>query len=220
MQVNKKRKFAADGVFFSELNELLTSELAEEGYSGVEVRVTGVAIETTYLDLDDTAILITTNDRSLEQLLVAIARCAPPTRAPPASANCRSGFCPGCREEEGQWCSWRSEQSMARAAYSSEVSVVLLLSASAIDLAPASPIWFPLSLQRGGRGSVVLVAVGTKHGACDLLERSERRVALERVRDRLGARIADLVAAQAGARRKRVSGARGDRHRARRARLT
>ena len=33
-------QFIADGVFYAELNELLTRELAEEGYSGVEVRVT------------------------------------------------------------------------------------------------------------------------------------------------------------------------------------
>jgi ribosomal protein uS3 len=39
-QVAKKRKFVADGVFFSELNDLLIRELAEEGYSGVEIRVT------------------------------------------------------------------------------------------------------------------------------------------------------------------------------------
>ncbi len=64
---------------------------------------------------------------------------------------------------------------------------------------------------------MVLVAIGTEHGARDLPENSERRVALERVRERLGARIADLVSVQAAARRKRVS---GDRHRARRARLT
>merc|ERR1711957_374662 len=30
----------ADGVFFAELNELFTRELAEDGYSGVEVRQT------------------------------------------------------------------------------------------------------------------------------------------------------------------------------------
>ncbi|KAG5022313.1 hypothetical protein JHK82_018228 [Glycine max] len=30
----------ADGVFFVELNEVLTRELAKDGYSGVEVRVT------------------------------------------------------------------------------------------------------------------------------------------------------------------------------------
>merc|ERR1711998_713826 len=36
--VSKKRKFVADGVFFAELNELFTRELAEDGYSGVEVR--------------------------------------------------------------------------------------------------------------------------------------------------------------------------------------
>ena len=38
-QVSKKRKFVADGVFKAELNEFLTRELAEDGYSGVEVRV-------------------------------------------------------------------------------------------------------------------------------------------------------------------------------------
>ena len=37
-QVSKKRKFVADGVFKAELNEFLTRELAEDGYSGVEVR--------------------------------------------------------------------------------------------------------------------------------------------------------------------------------------
>merc|ERR1712166_104661 len=38
--VSKKRKFVADGVFYAELNELFTRELAEDGYSGVEVRQT------------------------------------------------------------------------------------------------------------------------------------------------------------------------------------
>ncbi|KAL6559996.1 40S ribosomal protein S3-3 [Orobanche gracilis] len=44
-QMSKRRKFVADGVFFAELNELLTRELAEDGYSGVEVRVTPVRAE-------------------------------------------------------------------------------------------------------------------------------------------------------------------------------
>ena len=35
----------ADGVFYAELNELLTRELAEDGYSGVEVRVTPLRTE-------------------------------------------------------------------------------------------------------------------------------------------------------------------------------
>lgn len=35
----------ADGVFFAELNEFLTRELSEDGYSGVEVRVTPVRTE-------------------------------------------------------------------------------------------------------------------------------------------------------------------------------
>ncbi|XP_077975972.1 small ribosomal subunit protein uS3-like [Styela clava] len=39
-QVSKKRKFVRDGLFKAELNQLLWKELAEDGYSGVEVRVT------------------------------------------------------------------------------------------------------------------------------------------------------------------------------------
>merc|ERR1712109_201171 len=45
VQVSKKRKFVADGVFKAELNEFLTRELAEDGYSGVEVRVTPIRTE-------------------------------------------------------------------------------------------------------------------------------------------------------------------------------
>jgi small subunit ribosomal protein S3e len=43
--ISKKRKIIADGVFYAELNELLTRELGEEGYSGVEVRVTPLRTE-------------------------------------------------------------------------------------------------------------------------------------------------------------------------------
>ncbi len=39
-KMSTKRKFVADGCFYAELNELLTSELAEDGYAGVEVRTT------------------------------------------------------------------------------------------------------------------------------------------------------------------------------------
>lgn len=44
-QVSKKRKFVADGVFYSELNEFLTRELGEDGYAGVEIRVTPIRTE-------------------------------------------------------------------------------------------------------------------------------------------------------------------------------
>jgi len=40
IDISKRRKFVADGVFYAELNEFFQRELAEEGYSGVEVRVT------------------------------------------------------------------------------------------------------------------------------------------------------------------------------------
>jgi len=39
-KMSTKRKFVADGCFYSELNELLTRELAADGYAGVEVRTT------------------------------------------------------------------------------------------------------------------------------------------------------------------------------------
>eukprot|EP00192_Tetraselmis_astigmatica_P018332 CAMPEP_0117662276 /NCGR_PEP_ID=MMETSP0804-20121206/7970_1 /TAXON_ID=1074897 /ORGANISM="Tetraselmis astigmatica, Strain CCMP880" /LENGTH=233 /DNA_ID=CAMNT_0005469171 /DNA_START=98 /DNA_END=799 /DNA_ORIENTATION=- len=44
-QISKKRKFIADGVFYAELNELLMRELAEDGYAGVEVRITPMRTE-------------------------------------------------------------------------------------------------------------------------------------------------------------------------------
>merc|ERR1712169_32500 len=51
-QISKRRKFVADGVFYAELNEFFQRELAEEGYSGVEVRVTptvtGIIIRATH----------------------------------------------------------------------------------------------------------------------------------------------------------------------------
>jgi len=43
--ISKKRKFVADGVFYAELNQFLTKELGEDGYSGVEVRVTPIRTE-------------------------------------------------------------------------------------------------------------------------------------------------------------------------------
>ena len=44
-EVSKKRKFVADGVFYSELNELFATQLAEDGYAGLEVRVTPARTE-------------------------------------------------------------------------------------------------------------------------------------------------------------------------------
>jgi small subunit ribosomal protein S3e len=43
--MSKKRKFVADGVFKAELNEFLMRELAEDGYSGVEIRHTPAKTE-------------------------------------------------------------------------------------------------------------------------------------------------------------------------------
>ncbi|KAF5935269.1 hypothetical protein HYC85_026398 [Camellia sinensis] len=46
-QMSKKRKFVADGVFFAELNEVLTRELAEDRYSGVTPMRTEIIIRAT-----------------------------------------------------------------------------------------------------------------------------------------------------------------------------
>ena len=45
MSSSCKKQVRRRGVFFAELNELLTRELAEDGYSGVEVRVTPMRTE-------------------------------------------------------------------------------------------------------------------------------------------------------------------------------
>ncbi|CAF2288952.1 unnamed protein product, partial [Brassica napus] len=39
-QIRGKKKFVADGIFYAELNEVLTRELAKDGYVGAEVMVT------------------------------------------------------------------------------------------------------------------------------------------------------------------------------------
>jgi len=43
--MSKKRKVVNDGLFYAELNEFFQRELGEDGYSGVEVRVTPVRTE-------------------------------------------------------------------------------------------------------------------------------------------------------------------------------
>jgi len=43
--LSKKRKLVADGVFYAEINAFFERELGEDGYSGVEVRVTPMRTE-------------------------------------------------------------------------------------------------------------------------------------------------------------------------------
>jgi hypothetical protein len=76
-------------------------------------------------------------------------------------------------------------QSRARATYKSDVSVALRFSASESAAAPASPISLLCRLQRGEEGQGCSWrdrAAGAEQGARDLLERRQRRVALERLR--------------------------------------
>lgn len=44
-QINKKKKFVADGVFHAELHQFLSRALASAGYAGIEIRVTPVKTE-------------------------------------------------------------------------------------------------------------------------------------------------------------------------------
>ena len=117
-------------------------------------------------------------------------------------------------------------QSTAHATYLSDVSVALILRASESEAVPVAPIWLLPRLQRGEEGQACSWrdrAGGTEQGARDLLERNQRRVALESLRERRGARVADLVLVQAAARRGgsgMLVARQGRRHRAGRARLT
>ena len=84
----------------------------------------------------------------------------------------------------------------------SDVSVALLLSASE-SATPATRILLPCRLQRGEEGQGYSWrdrAAGTEQGACDLLERRQRHIALECLRERHGARVADLIVHHAAAR--------------------
>ncbi|KAH7823099.1 putative 40S ribosomal protein S3-1 [Monocercomonoides exilis] len=66
-QINKKRKFVADGVFSAELNAFLRQELAEEGYSGLEIRVAPPITEIT-IRATRTASLIGEQAKRLQEL--------------------------------------------------------------------------------------------------------------------------------------------------------
>lgn len=59
--ISKRRKFVADGVFYAELNEFFQRELAEEGYSGVEVRVTPTVTDISMLQIRCCPVLARTN---------------------------------------------------------------------------------------------------------------------------------------------------------------
>ncbi|KAK6122618.1 hypothetical protein DH2020_043642 [Rehmannia glutinosa] len=47
--MRKKPKFAAKGVFFPGLNEFLNRKLAEDGFTGVEVRASSMGTEIIFL---------------------------------------------------------------------------------------------------------------------------------------------------------------------------
>jgi hypothetical protein len=117
-------------------------------------------------------------------------------------------------------------QSSVRTTYVSDVTVALLLSASESAAAPTSPMWFLPRLQRGEEGQVCSWRerpADTEQGSRDLLERCQRSVALERLRECRGVSVADLVAIKAAARRgesEMLMARQGRRHSAGRARLT
>ncbi len=73
-------QFVADGVFYAELNELLTRELAEDGYSGVEVRVTPMRTE---------IIIRATRTQSVLGKMKADVLSRPPGGEGPGSGACR-----------------------------------------------------------------------------------------------------------------------------------
>jgi len=65
--ISKKRKVVADGVFFAELNAFLSRELGQDGYAGVEVRVTPVRTEIV-IRATNTLGVLGVNSRRLREL--------------------------------------------------------------------------------------------------------------------------------------------------------
>ena len=78
--ISKRRKFVADGVFYAELNEFFQRELAEEGYSGVEVRVTPTV----------TDISTPSTSHPLQLLACHLLTLTPPSSSHPRNPHARS----------------------------------------------------------------------------------------------------------------------------------
>ncbi len=115
-----------------------------------------------------------------------------------------SGCCEERRVRDARGETEPLAQSRARATYDSDVSVALLLSVSESAAAPAPPMLLFCWLQRDEEGQGCSWrdrAAGTEPGARDFRKPRQRRVALERLRERCGARVADSVVVQAAARR-------------------
>lgn len=69
--ISKRRKLVADGVFYAELNEFLTRELAEEGYAGVEIRVSHTNTEL-IIRASQTQAVLGENGRRIHELTALV----------------------------------------------------------------------------------------------------------------------------------------------------
>ena len=69
--MNKKRWFVADGVFYAELNELFKRELAGETYSGVDVRRTPMEMQI-IIRASNTTAVIGNQGRRIRELTAAV----------------------------------------------------------------------------------------------------------------------------------------------------
>ena len=83
-------QFVADGVFYAELNELLTRELAEHGYSGVEVRVTPMRTEIIIRATRTQNVLGMLNHLGTILLPISAAICLGFSKSPQALSGCQA----------------------------------------------------------------------------------------------------------------------------------
>uniref|UniRef100_A0A8B9RFU3 KH type-2 domain-containing protein n=1 Tax=Astyanax mexicanus TaxID=7994 RepID=A0A8B9RFU3_ASTMX len=90
--ISKCLHFVSDGIFKAELNEFLTRELAEDGYSGVEVRVTPTRTEIIILATRTQNVLGEKGRRIRELTAVVQKRFG----FPEGSVEVRSGRLPKC----------------------------------------------------------------------------------------------------------------------------
>lgn len=69
--ISKTRKLVADGVFYAELNEFFTRELPEEGYAGVEVRITPTKTDV-IIRASQTAMVLGEKGRRIRELTMLL----------------------------------------------------------------------------------------------------------------------------------------------------
>jgi len=72
-RISKKRKIISEGIFFAELNHFLSKQLSEDGYSGVELRITPQGMEV-IIKATRTKSVLGEKGRRIQELTAAVTK--------------------------------------------------------------------------------------------------------------------------------------------------